>query len=60
MDIQDIDKIREKAQLHRLIGEALEAVALARLFASEANLLNSQEYINFEDELNAISVADPQ
>ena len=60
MDIQDIDKLREKAELNKLLGEALEAVAYAHLFAKNAELLNSQEYINFEDDINALSVADPQ
>ena len=52
-------KVKEKAQLLQLIGKALEAAADVRLYAKEWNLLNSQDYLNFEDELNKLSVKDP-
>lgn len=52
-------KVKEKAQLLQMIGKALEACADVRLYAKDWDLLNSQEYINFEDELNKLSVKDP-
>lgn len=52
-------KIKERAALMKLIGTALDAVVDVRLYAKDWDLLNSQEYINFEDELNKLSVEDP-
>jgi hypothetical protein len=36
--------------------EALEAVMAAIEYAEQNNLTNSQEFINFLDELNALSI----
>ena len=52
-------KVKERAHLLELIGAALNACADVRLYAKEWNLLNSQDYLNFEDELNKLSVKDP-
>jgi len=51
--------MKYKTQLLELIGTALNACADVRLYAKEMNLLNSQDYLNFEDELNRFSVKDP-
>ena len=48
-----------KRHLLELIGKAMQAVSEARHYAQDANLLDSQDYLNFEDALNQISVADP-
>lgn len=48
-----------KGNLLELIGRAMQAVAEARQYAKDVNLLDSQDYLNFEDALNQISVADP-
>ena len=37
----------------------MQAVSEARHYAQDVNLLDSQDYLNFEDALNQISVADP-
>lgn len=52
-------QIWEEAQLAQAIGEALELVCHARQIAKDYDLLNSQMYLDFEDKLNAFSVADP-
>ena len=49
----------EYSQLHQAIGEALEKVCHARQVAKDCGLLNSQIYLDFEDKLNQLSVADP-
>lgn len=59
MNMQSELDLYEKGQFMQIIGEALQKVAEARLFAKERNLLNTQEYLNFEDDLNAVSIADP-
>ena len=43
----------------QVIGKAMQAVSEARHYAQDVNLLDSQDYLNFEDALNQISVADP-
>lgn len=48
-----------KGHLLELIGQAMQAVSKARSYAQDINLLDSQDYLNFEDALNRISVADP-
>ena len=59
MNMQSELDLYEKGQFMQIIGEALQKVAEVRLFAKERNLLNTQEYLNFEDDLNAVSIADP-
>ncbi len=59
MDLQREIKLHEKGQFIQIIGEALQKVAETRMFAKERELLNTKEYLDFEDELNSISVADP-
>lgn len=52
-------QIWEESQLYQAIGDALEKVYKARQMAKDCDLLNSQIYLNFEDKLNQLSVADP-
>ena len=53
------DQLHYKGHLLELIGKAMQAVSDARHYAQDVNLLDSQDYLNFEDTLNQISVADP-
>ena len=53
------EQIKVKGHLLELIGKAMQAVSEARHYAQDVNLLNYQEYLNFEDTINQISVADP-
>ena len=53
------DQLHYKGHLLELIGKAIQAVSEVRHYAQDINLLNSQDYLNFEDALNLISVADP-
>lgn len=48
-----------KGHLLELIGKAMQAVSETRHYAQDVNLLDSQDYLNFEDALNQVSVADP-
>lgn len=48
-----------KGHLLELIGKAMQAVSEVRHYAQDLNLLDSQDYLNFEDALNQVSVADP-
>lgn len=41
------------------IANALSAVKITRQNAKDAGLLNTQEYLDFEDELNKVSTMDP-
>ena len=53
------EQVYVKGHLFELIGKAMQAVSDARHYAQDVNLLDSQDYLNFEDTLNQISVADP-
>ena len=53
------EQVYVKGHLLELIGKAMQAVSDARHYAQDVNLLDSQDYLNFEDTLNQISVADP-
>ena len=53
------EQIKVKGHLLELIGKAMQAVSEVRQYARKFDLLNYQEYLNFEDALNQISVADP-
>ena len=53
------EQLHVKGHLFELIGKAMQAVSEARHYAQDVNLLDSQDYLNFEDALNQISVADP-
>ena len=61
----DINNLSLEEQLHykghllELIGKAMQAISEVRHYAQDANLLDTQDYLNFEDTLNQISVADP-
>lgn len=59
MQLSQEYKIKEKGKLLQLIGTALDAVASTRLYAKEWSLLNTQEYLDFEDTLNKFSTMDP-
>ena len=48
----------DKQRITRLAERAMREVNRVKEFAKSKNLLDSQEYIDFEDELNAFSVAD--
>ena len=52
-------QLHVKGHLLELIGKAMQAVSETRHYAQNVNLLDSQDYLNFEDALNQISVADP-
>ena len=52
-------QLHVKGHLLELIGKAMQAVSEVRHYAQDVNLLDSQNYLNFEDALNQISVADP-
>lgn len=47
------------SRLTLLIQNALETVKKVRIFAEDENLLNEQEYIDFEVILSKISTMDP-
>ncbi len=53
------DQIYIKGHLLELIGKAIQAVSEVRHYAQDVKLLDSQDYLNFEDAINQISVADP-
>ena len=53
------EQVFVKGHLLELIGKAMQAVSEARHYAQDVNLLDSQDYLNFEDALNQVSVADP-
>lgn len=58
--MKDLDtQIFEEAHLAAAIGEALKSVINVRQLAKDMELLNSQIYLDFEDKLNQLSVADP-
>ena len=46
------DQLYYKGQLLELIGKAMQAVSETRHYARDLNLLDSQDYLNFEDALN--------
>ena len=48
----------DKQRLERLAERALREARRVKEFAEDRNLLNSQEYLDFEDKLNAFSVMD--
>ena len=58
-DLLANEQVYVKGHLLELIGKAMQAVSEARHYAQDVNLLDSQDYLNFEDALNQISVADP-
>ena len=58
-DLSLEEQLYVKGHLLELIGKAMQAVSEARHYAQDVNLLDSQDYLNFEDALNQISVADP-
>ena len=58
-DLTANEQVYIKGHLLELIGKAMQAVSDARHYAQDVNLLDSQDYLNFEDTLNQISVADP-
>lgn len=58
-DLSPNEQVYVKGHLLELIGKAMQAVSDARHYAQDVNLLDSQDYLNFEDALNQISVADP-
>ena len=58
-DLPANEQVYVKGHLLELIGKAIQAVSDARHYAQDVNLLDSQDYLNFEDTLNQISVADP-
>ena len=58
-DLTANEQVYVKGHLLELIGKAMHAVSDARHYAQNVNLLDSQDYLNFEDTLNQISVADP-
>lgn len=47
-------------QLTDMLNDVIAKVYAVRSYAKQHNLIHSQEYINFEDTLNAISTMDPQ
>lgn len=51
------DKIKQDFLL--LMNNVIRLASDVRSMALDLNLVNSQEFINFEDELNKLSVADP-
>lgn len=58
-DLTANEQVYVKGHLLELIGKAMQAVSDARHYAQDVNLLDSQDYLNFEDALNQISIADP-
>ena len=58
-DLSHNEQVYVKGHLLELIGKAMQAVSDVRHYAQDVNLLDSQDYLNFEDALNQISVADP-
>ena len=58
-DLSANEQTYVKGHLLELIGKAMQAVSEARHYAQDLNLLDSQDYLNFEDALNQVSVADP-
>ena len=58
-DLPANEQVYVKGHLLELIRKAMQAVSDARHYAQDVNLLDSQDYLNFEDTLNQISVADP-
>jgi len=46
------EQVYVKGHLLELIGKAMQAVSEARHYAQDVNLLDSQDYLNFEDALN--------
>ena len=58
-DLSANEQVYVKGHLLELIGKAMQAVSEARHYAQDVKLLDSQDYLNFEDALNQISVADP-
>lgn len=51
-----VNQCEFKERLSKTINDVLEA----RRFAKEHNLLNTEEYLAFEDILNVISTMDPE
>ena len=58
-DLSANERVYVKGHLLELIGKAMQAVSEVRHYAQDVNLLDSQDYLNFEDALNQVSVADP-
>lgn len=58
-DLSANERVYVKGHLLELIGKAMQAVSEARHYAQDVKLLDSQDYLNFEDAINQISVADP-
>lgn len=48
----------DKQRITRLAERAMREVNRVKEFAEDKNLLDSQEYLDFEDKLNAFSVMD--
>ena len=46
------EQLHYKGHLLELIGKTIQAVSEVRHYAQNANLLDSQDYLNFEDALN--------
>ncbi len=51
-DLTAKEQVYVKGRLLELIGKAMQAVSEACHYAQDVNLLDSQEYLNFEDALN--------
>ena len=58
-DLSANEQTYVKGHLLELIGKAMQAVSEARHYAQDLNLLDSQDYLNFEDALNQVSDAVP-
>ena len=51
-DLSANERVYVKGHLLELIGKAMQAVSGARHYAQDVKLLDSQDYLNFEDALN--------
>lgn len=68
LDIEDIketlNELREKFEIadikNDILPGAIMMVKIIRQVCKERNLLNEQEFLNWEDELNRISTMSPE
>lgn len=68
LDIEDIketlNELREKFEIEDIKNDilpgAIMMVKIIRQVCKERNLLNEQEFLNWEDELNRISTMSPE
>lgn len=59
-ELYEENKDQELGIIKKEFQEAVMTVAVLRKVAEVRNLLNEQDYLDFEDSLNALSVMSPE